>query len=129
MQTNSEQPGQQQTATFAGGLLKQSRLVWRLLRDSRVSEWLKLIPLVGLIYLLSPIDLIPDLMLPGLGELDDLVIIMLSLKAFVDLSPAAVVREHMDNLTGKQAHSDTLEGQSTEPYIDAAYRIIGKDEK
>ena len=59
-----------ETAGLVDGMIRQSRLVWRLWRDARVPGWTKLIPLAGLVYLLSPIDLIPDLMLPGLGQLD-----------------------------------------------------------
>jgi len=119
----------EETAGFAGGLLKQVRLVWRLLRDNRISGWLKLIPLVGFIYLLSPIDLIPDLMLPGLGELDDLAIILLSLKAFVDMSPQAIVREHMDKLMGRRSKPAVPEDLSTEPFIEVPYRVIDEDSK
>ena len=88
----------QGTLGFAGGLVKQGRLVWRLLHDGRVPGWIKLIPFAGLVYLLSPIDLVPDLMLPGLGQLDDLVVILLSLKLFVDLCPPGIVKKYLDEL-------------------------------
>jgi uncharacterized membrane protein YkvA (DUF1232 family) len=109
------------------GLIKQARLVWRLLRDSRVSDWLKLIPVAALVYLLSPIDLIPDLMLPGLGELDDLAVILLSLKMLVELSPPSVVREHIGVLLGKRHRTNTEDDGSDLPYIDAPYRVIDRD--
>jgi len=63
-----------ETAGFLGGLVKQSRLAWRLLRDGRVPGWVKMIPFAGLLYFLSPIDLIPDMAIPGLGEIDDVVV-------------------------------------------------------
>ena len=40
-----------ETAGFLGGLIKQGRLAWRLLRDSRVPDWVKMIPFAGLVYL------------------------------------------------------------------------------
>jgi len=115
-----------QTAGFLGNLVNQVRLVWRLFQDRRVSGWVKLLPLAGLAYLLSPIDLLPDFLIPGLGELDDLTIILASLKMFVDLAPPEIVREHLNNLRRRaksQAPSD--------PYIDVPYHVVddGKPKK
>jgi uncharacterized membrane protein YkvA (DUF1232 family) len=113
-----------ETAGFLGGLIKQGRLALRLLRDARVPGWVKMIPFAGLLYFLSPIDLIPDLALPGLGEIDDVVILILALKAFVDLSPASIVREHLEELFGtRKAKSPTSES-STSTTIDGTYRIL-----
>jgi uncharacterized membrane protein YkvA (DUF1232 family) len=109
-----------ETAGFLGGLFKQARLAWRLYKDGRVPGWVKLIPVAGLLYLLSPIDLLPDLMLPGLGEVDDVVMLLLALKVFVDLSPSGVVREHLHDLFGSTAETTGNE----QPYIDASYHVI-----
>ena len=116
-----------QTAGFLGNLVNQARLVWRLLRDRRVSGWVKLIPVAGLAYLLSPIDLLPDFLIPGLGELDDLTIILVSLKMFVDLAPPEIVREHLNNLRRRAAKSQP----SSDPYIDVPYHVVddGKPKK
>jgi len=74
--------------------LRQVRLTWRLLFDDRVPGWLKLIPPITLAYVLSPIDLVPDVM-PGLGQLDDLAVLLIGIKAFIELAPRDVVREHL----------------------------------
>ncbi len=50
-------------------------LLARLLRDSRVSVGDKAIALLGLGYLLSPIDLLPAWLFGPLGVLDDLVVL------------------------------------------------------
>jgi uncharacterized membrane protein YkvA (DUF1232 family) len=115
------------TAGFFGNLVDQARLTWRLFNDRRVSGWVKLIPIAGLVYLLSPIDLLPDLLLPGLGELDDLTIILVSLKMFVDLAPPEIVREHLNNLRRRVAKRQP----SSEPYIDVPYHVVddGKTKK
>jgi len=115
------------TAGFLGNLVSQSRLVWRLFKDRRVSGWVKLIPIAGLAYLLSPIDLLPDLLIPGLGQLDDLTIILLSLKMFVDLAPPEIVREHLNSLTKRVAKRQA----PSEPYIDVPYHVVddGKPKK
>lgn len=123
-QSGLKQPPNSASTSTPLGLIKQARLVWRLLRDRRVSDWLKLLPVAALIYFLSPIDLIPDLMLPGLGELDDLAVVLISLRAFVELSPAAVVREHIQALLRKRPTTRTEDVGSAEPYIDVPYRII-----
>jgi uncharacterized membrane protein YkvA (DUF1232 family) len=117
-----------ETAGFLSSAARQIRLIWRLLNDRRVSRWLKLIPLVGLAYLVSPIDLLPDFALPGLGELDDLTAVLLSLKMFVDLAPPEIVREHLDRLIGRTGQTGPA-GTPSEPYIDAPYHVLGDEEQ
>lgn len=68
--------------------LRNLRRIWRLMRDPRTPGWLKMIPLLVLIYILSPIDLLPDLMIPGISSLDDLVLVLLALRMLLDLAPA-----------------------------------------
>jgi uncharacterized membrane protein YkvA (DUF1232 family) len=46
-------------------------------------------------YLASPIDLIPDF-LPGIGQLDDLVIVAFALDQMLNRVPEEVVRSHWD---------------------------------
>lgn len=105
-----------ETAGFLGGLIKQVRLAWRLLRDGRVPGWAKMIPFVSLLYFLMPIDLIPELALPGLGEIDDIAVLLLALKMFVELSPAPIVREHLEDLFGLP--------KSARQTIDGDYRVL-----
>jgi len=117
--------GLQETAGFLGGLLQQTRLAWRLLTDRRVPAWVKLIPVAALVYLLSPIDLLPDLMLPVLGELDDVAIILLALKMFVDLSPSNIVGNHMDELFGGRKRARAAGNASAgDTFIEAPYRVV-----
>ena len=116
------------SAGFVGGLLRQSRLAWRLLRDSRVPGWVKVIPIGALIYLISPIDLVPGLVLPGLGQVDDLVLLLLALKAFVDVSPQGVVREHMEKMFGQSGEPESNRRHHSGSTIDAPYRIVNDDE-
>lgn len=118
----------EESASFFGSLFKQTRLGWRLLKDSRVPGWVKLIPFAAFIYFLSPVDLIPDWVLPGLGEVDDIVVLLLALKVFVDLSPPGVVREHLENLMGRKAKTYSEDDPSSGPTIDATYRIVEPNE-
>ena len=47
-------------------LLHSGQLAWRLIGDRRVSWSLKLIPILALVYFVSPLDLLPDFLIPGL---------------------------------------------------------------
>jgi uncharacterized membrane protein YkvA (DUF1232 family) len=72
-------------------LINQGKLAWRLFRDPNVTPLVRYgIPLLGLIYLISPIDIIPDALL-GLGQLDDIAVIMLLTKLFISLAPDDIV--------------------------------------
>lgn len=82
-------------------VLNQIRLTWRLLRDSRVPLWSKFIPCIGLVYVLSPLDLIPDVILV-LGQLDDLGIMLGALRLFEAAAPAHVVAEHRQAIERSQ---------------------------
>ena len=74
-------------------VMNQVRLTMRLLRDPRVPIWMKAVPFLGLVYVLSPLDLIPDWII-GLGQLDDLGIILGSMRLFEMVAPADAVAEH-----------------------------------
>ena len=124
MGKSSPSSDMQESAGFLGGLLKQGRLAWRLFRDSRVPSWIKLIPFAGLLYLLSPIDLIPDWVLPGLGEVDDVVLLVLAMKMFIDLSPPGIVREHLEDLFGMKDRGETSNDRSEMQTIDGTYRVL-----
>ena len=70
------------------------KLFGRLVNDSRVPAGAKLL-LVGILaYLILPTDLVPDF-LPGLGQLDDLAVILGGLKLFLRLCPPEVVQQHI----------------------------------
>jgi len=77
------------------------RLTWRLLKDRRVPLKIKCIPVGGLLYLIFPLDLLNDFLLPLLGYMDDLLIIIFALNLFIRLSPPEVVREHIMELQDK----------------------------
>ncbi|MBC8445642.1 MAG: DUF1232 domain-containing protein [Chloroflexi bacterium] len=122
-----------ETAGVLASIIKNARLVWRLLRDPDVSAWLKTIPLASLLYLLFPFDFLPDLAL-GLGQLDDIAIILLGLKLFIELSPQEVVRHHlreMSSVSGSYRVVDEEPSQGPPPsaYIDAPHRVVEEGEE
>ena len=89
------------TVSQQGGVmhnvLNQLKLIARLMGDSRVSIFAKLIPVGALIYLISPIDAIS---IPVIGALDDAAVLWLGSYLFTELCPPAVVAEHMKELAG-----------------------------
>jgi hypothetical protein len=70
------------------------RLFYRLMTDARVTMIAKLVPLAGLILLISPPALELDF-IPFIGELDWMIVGYLTLKIFLWLCPPDVVREHV----------------------------------
>lgn len=74
-------------------------LLKRLLQDPRVPRRSKLILGATALYLLSPIDVVPDFV-PGLGQLDDLVIALLALHSILNRVDEEVVIEHWDGGPG-----------------------------
>lgn len=70
------------------------KVFYRLMNDHRVALTTKLVPLLGLLLLVSPPILELDV-IPIVGELDWLIIIYLALRLFVWLCPPEIVREHV----------------------------------
>ncbi len=105
---------------------RQVRLAWRLFWDQRVPFWTKLIPPIALGYVLVPIDLIPDVAL-GLGQLDDLAVVLLGLKLFIELSPPDVVRDHLRALGARidewHVVDEEEEGKTPPTIIEGEYRL------
>jgi len=61
-------------------------------RDVRTPWWLRIFALLIAAYVLSPIDLIPDI-IPVLGYLDDVILVPLAIALLMRLLPAAVVAD------------------------------------
>lgn len=72
-----------------------ARLYWRLYRDARVPLAAKAGLTAAVVYLVSPIDLIPDFWLPIVGLADDAVVLWFATRWFIAACPPAVVSEHV----------------------------------
>jgi len=68
-------------------------LLGRLLKDARVPTAEKALFLGAIVYVISPLDFIPDI-LPFIGQVDDIYVVALTLLRLVNRSDASVVREH-----------------------------------
>jgi uncharacterized membrane protein YkvA (DUF1232 family) len=112
-----------QSGIFQDAVLR-IKLIYRLLTDKRINPWLKLLPIGGILYLISPLDLIPDIVLPVIGQLDDLAILWLTNHFFIEFCPPEIVREHVRQLVSndaiieeertKAAENDVVDGETTD---------------
>jgi uncharacterized membrane protein YkvA (DUF1232 family) len=71
------------------------KLLTRLMRDRRVSMRRKAFIGAVLVYVLSPVDLIPDFVI-GIGRLDDLVLVSMAVDHLMSGTEEEIVREHWD---------------------------------
>ena len=92
---------------------QQARLVFRLLRDPEVPFYLKIVPFIGLLYLIMPIDLIPDFMLM-VGQLDDITALIVGAKVFIELVPPHVVARHLQEIRVQDGYETIVEGEFTD---------------
>ena len=96
----------------------RTKLVLRLMADSRVSPLVKLLPVGALVYLVSPLDIIMGV--PGLAALDDAAILGLGYYFFIEMCPPAVVEEHLKAIEGIEetketsASNDVVDGEATD---------------
>ena len=71
------------------------KLLGRLIKDPRVPKEQKVILLGVIVYVASPIDLVPD-WLPVLGQADDILLIAFALDLIMNEVDPEIVREHWD---------------------------------
>ena len=95
-------------------LVDQVRLTWALIRDPRVPLWSKAIPVLALLYVLSPLDFIPDVII-GLGQLDDLAIVLGGMRLFAAVVPQDIVEQHRAEIAGKPLDIIQGIGHKVEP--------------
>ena len=70
-----------------GGPLDRLRRVVTLLRDPRVGKLPRYLVLLAVVYLISPVDFVPELLTPVFGYLDDAVLLWLSLRWLIKSDP------------------------------------------
>ncbi len=80
---------------FVGTVPDLLRLAYRLLRDPRVPVRRRMVAAAALGYVVLPVDIIPDA-IPGLGQVDDLVVVSVALRLLMDGAGPDVVAEHWD---------------------------------
>ena len=73
------------------------RLALGLMREPRIPLVLRLVPPALVLYLATPIDVIPDF-IPVIGHLDDALILLLGVAVLLRFTPRAVLEEHVARL-------------------------------
>lgn len=114
---NDEQLG------FLGEVWEKIRLVYKLMLDPEVPLYLKLLPFAGIVYLLLPFDFLPDV-IPGLGQLDDLTILIVGAKVFIDMAPHQIVERHIRNMRLRESSIPTSSEMKTSDYLEDDPDII-----
>ncbi len=97
---------------FLGELWQQIRLVFYLVKDRDVPIYLKVLPFLGILYTLFPIDLITDVV-PVLGQLDDLTVLLIGAKVFIEMAPQQVVARYVAQMRGEPS-ATIVEGTATD---------------
>jgi uncharacterized membrane protein YkvA (DUF1232 family) len=72
--------------------ITQLQLTYKLMLDGRVSLWVKAVPVFVIVYIVSPIDLLPFF------PLDDFAILLGGLRLFEELVPDYIVNEYKAEL-------------------------------
>ena len=111
------------TKLLEPGTLGRLRLAWRLFRDNRVNSLKYVLPAVIMLYLVSPIDAIPDFLV-GLDHVDDVGLMvgatLLLARVLPWLAPREVVDEHVLDLAGVGVQQDA---NASEPVIEARFSV------
>lgn len=81
-----------------------AHLMWHALRHPQAPLWLKLGAAGLVLYLLSPVDLIPDV-LPFFGVMDDLVLVPLVMRWLLNRLPAHIREQAQARAAGQTAPS------------------------
>lgn len=71
------------------------KLVGRLLKDPRVPRRAKITLGLAVAYVMSPIDLIPEV-IPVVGWADDVILMMFAIDSLIDRAGHEIVEEHWD---------------------------------
>ena len=108
--------GKRKDPGFFREVWQQARLVYYLLRDPEVPFYLKLVPFAAVLYLLWPVDFLPDLV-PVLGQLDDLTALLVSSKVFIEMAPPHVVARYMEQIRESDGFSAIKDADVDEKII------------
>ncbi|MFN2126715.1 MAG: YkvA family protein [Anaerolineales bacterium] len=98
---------------FFGELFQQAKLTFQLFLDPKVPIYLKALPLAAIAYLIFPFDFLPDVV-PGFGQLDDMAILLLGAKIFIELAPQDVVAQYLGQIRTQDDADNIKSGQSNE---------------
>ena len=118
---------------FLGGLVDDLLLVWKLMLDPDVPGYLKMLPVAVGLYILSPVDFLPEAVLGPFGLLDDPLAALVGLKAFINFVPKDIVDRYNGSGAGRSTADDSnvVEGEYVESPKDSLHEeiILNPDHK
>ena len=94
---------------FISDVILKIQLVIKLIQDDRVDIWIKAIPVLSLIYLVVPIDLL-------IGPIDDALVLYFGMDLFISICPQDIVNEYLSEQKGQS------KSPSNEEVIDAEFK-------
>jgi uncharacterized membrane protein YkvA (DUF1232 family) len=103
-------------------------LLGRLLKDARVPTAEKALFLGAIVYVISPIDLIPDIF-PFIGQVDDIYVVALTLLRLVNRTDETVVREHWSGGGDIVSLSDSIASLAPTLLPKRVSRVLSSDVK
>ncbi len=102
---------------FISNFVIQVKLVIRLMKDNRISPFLKILPFGGILYFV-----LPDLLI---GPIDDAALLLGGSYLFLELCPPEIVAEHLQQLQFERTQGRDG-NRDNEAIIDAEFRDIDK---
>lgn len=94
---------------------RKLRLARALMTDPRIPLAVRLVPPLVVLYLSLPLDLVPDF-IPVLGQVDDIVVLVLAVALLVRFTPMRVLEEHLASheVAAAADSAATIEGEVVE---------------
>jgi uncharacterized membrane protein YkvA (DUF1232 family) len=78
-------------------IFKLIRSTWKYFRNKEIPQRYKIIPIIGFIYVLNPLDLVSEIRIPSLGIIDDVFVLYMTLLWFEKLSKKYIEsKEHIN---------------------------------
>lgn len=108
--------------------LSHVQLAARLLREPQVPFTFKAVLVGAACYVILPFDLLPDF-IPGIGQLDDLTVLVLAIEGVIKFVPQRLVEYHLAGIRERRpfgyapaAAAAAPGGAADGPVIDAEWR-------
>lgn len=94
--------------------LSNVQYVFRLLKDPEVPKWNKGVLIFALVYFFLPIDFIPEAVFPGLGHIDDLLLLLGVFNSLSDIFQG--YRQEKQEKNGKKTGKEKVLGEDRFQY-------------
>ena len=96
-------------------------LIIRLMLDRRTPLRLKALMLAALVYVLSPVDFMPEVLAPFIGFADDLIVALAAIAFLLMSAPRQVIAENFGEAP-RQGDARAGDSQPSAPVIEGEYR-------